>query len=366
MTFARVAGVTNLLADDLDHVLAHTGPLWDDLRGGRLFITGGTGFFGCWLLESFAWANDRLSLGADAVVLTRDAAAFARKAPHVARRSDIGLHEGDVRSFTFPNGHFTHIIHAATDTTSRADATSQLVLLDTILSGTRRTLEFACQSGAPKVLLTSSGGVYGRQPSELTHIPEEWTGSPDTLDVRSAYAEGKRVAEYLAAAFHSEQGLPVKIARCFAFVGPHLPLDAHFAIGNFLRDGLEGRSVQVGGDGTPYRSYLHAADLAIWLLTILFRGQSCRPYNVGSDCALTIGELARCVGDHFSVDVRVARAAEPGRAADRYVPAIHRAENELGLRVRIQLKDAIARTVKWHLAALEPTDFGVNPSGKSA
>jgi dTDP-glucose 4,6-dehydratase len=366
MTIARVAGVANLLAADLDHVLVHTGPLWDDLRGGRVFITGGTGFFGCWLLETFAHANDRLSLGAEAIVLTRDPAAFARKAQHLARRRGIGLHEGDVRSFTFPKGHFSHVIHAATDTTARPDATSQLALLDTILGGTRRTLESASRSGSPKVLITSSGGVYGRQPSELTHIPEEWTGAPDILDVRSAYGEGKRVAEYLAAASHSEQGLPVRIARCFAFVGPHLPLDAHFAIGNFVRDGLAGQTIKVGGDGTPYRSYLYAADLAIWLWTILIRGENCRPYNVGSDCAVTIGELARCVADYFGVDVTVARMAQPGRAADRYVPAIRRAEDELRLRVRIPLKDAIARTAEWHKAVRGPGDLWFSPSGKSA
>ena len=62
-----------------------TGGLWEELRGARLFVTGGTGFFGCWLLETFLWANDQLKLGASAVVLDPEPAAPSRrKAPHLA------------------------------------------------------------------------------------------------------------------------------------------------------------------------------------------------------------------------------------------------------------------------------------------
>ena len=102
----------NPLADDLDHVLKHTAGLWEELRGRRIFITGGTGFFGCWLLESFAWANDRLGLNASATVLTRNPKSFAAKMPHLAWRSDLIFLEGDVRSFSFPAGKFDFVIHA--------------------------------------------------------------------------------------------------------------------------------------------------------------------------------------------------------------------------------------------------------------
>ncbi len=339
----------NPLARDLDEVLTHTAGIWEELRGRRLFITGGTGFFGCWLLETFAWANDRLGLNAAATVLTRDPAGFARKVPHLAAHPALGFHVGDVRSFTFPTGGFSHVIHAATEASARLNDEDPLRMFDTIVEGTRRTLEFARQAGAKELLFASSGAVYGRQPSAATHLTEDHAGGPDPTQPHWAYGEGKRAAELLCALYAKQHGLRPRIARGFAFVGPYLPLDIHFAIGNFIRDGLRGGPVQVNGDGTPFRSYLYGADLAAWLWTILLRGEPVRPYNVGSEADLPIAQVARAVADGFDppCTVRIARQPEPGRAPERYVPSTRRAQAELGLRVRVPLPDAIRRTIAW-------------------
>jgi dTDP-glucose 4,6-dehydratase len=339
-----------LFPEDLDHVLSLTEGLWGGLRGGRLFVTGGTGFFGCWLLETFTHAVDHLGLRAAAVVLTRDPGAFARKAPHLTGHPAVTLHRGDVRDFVFPAGAFTHVVHAATEssTTQNTDAPGEM--LDTILRGTRRVLDFARTAGAAKLLLTSSGAIYGRQPPELTHVPEDYPGGPDPCDPRAAYAEGKRVAELLCVLEGQRSGLECTIARCFEIVGPHLPLNAHFAIGNLLCDALAGEPIRVRGDGTPYRSYLYAADLAAWLWTILFRGPPGRPYNVGSANGLPIVEVARLVAEACPQypPVTVAGRPAPGRLPECYVPCVSRAAEELGLRERIGLEDSIRRTLRWH------------------
>jgi nucleoside-diphosphate-sugar epimerase len=344
----------NPLADDLDLVLAQTGGLWEELRGARVFVTGGTGFFGCWLLETFLWANDHLRLGASAVVLTRNGNAFARKARHLACHPAVTLYQGDVRTFERTDGEFSHVIHAATYSSATPDDRDRLLMFDTIVEGTRRTLELARRSGATRLLLTSSGAVYGRQPVELTHVPEESAGGPDPTDAREVYAEAKRAAEMLCAVY-ADAHLQPTIARCFAFVGPYLPLDVHFAVVSFIRDAFQGGPIRVSGDGTPYRSYLYAADLAIWLWTILLRGQSMRPYNVGSAEALTILELARVVAQTFGpgVEVDVAHPPIAGMPAERYVPDVTRAATELGLRPGVSLGDGIRRTVAWHTTQRE-------------
>jgi nucleoside-diphosphate-sugar epimerase len=340
--------VVNPLADDLDRVLDESAGLWDGLRGARLFITGGTGFFGCWLLESLLWADARHGLGVKAVVLTRSPEGFATKAPHLAGHTSVRLHRGDIRDFTYPSGDFSHVIHAATEASAALNAEAPRVMFDTIVEGTRRALDFARRSGAGRFLLTSSGAVYGKQPGEITHVAEDYPGAPDPTVPSSAYGEGKRVAEHLATLSHHEHGLGSVIARCFAFVGPHLPLDLHFAVGNFIRDGLAGGPIRVGGDGTPHRSYQYSSDLVVWLWTILLRGVPCRPYNVGSEESLSIADVARKVAEFFGTGWTVARAPTPGVAPARYVPSTVRARDELGLGFPIDFDQALARTVRWH------------------
>jgi nucleoside-diphosphate-sugar epimerase len=334
---------------ELENILDQTRGLWEDMRGRRVFISGGTGFFGCWLLESFIWINSRLDLNASAVVLTRNAAAFRRKAPHLADSGAVKMHTGDIRSFFFPEGEFSFIVHAATDADAQAAIDAPLETLDTIVEGTRRILEFARHCGARKLLFTSSGAVYGRQPPEVTHVPETFNGAPDPVDPRAVYGESKRMAEMLCCLFSRKYGFECKIARCFAFAGPWLSVDGAFAIGNFVRDAIGGGPIRIEGDGTPYRSYLYAGDLAIWLWTILFRGTSCQPYNVGSERDLTISELALQVANALDplLKVQTTGVPVPGKPPFRYVPATELARAELGLKENVELKEAIIKMAQW-------------------
>lgn len=332
-----------LPAKDLDYILRQTGSLWEDLRDQRLLITGGTGFFGCWLLESFIRANQLFNLNASAVILTRHPARFEKKCPHFFKELSISFYKGDVRNFKFPQGKFDYVIHAATEVAGNLNLRDPKLMFDSIVQGTKHILDFARQAGVNTFLLISSGAVYGKQNDMVT----EGVLFSELGD--SAYALGKREAESICAEYAMQFNLAIKIARCFAFVGPYLPLDDHFAIGNFIRDGLKQTPIIVQGDGTAYRSYLYAADLAIWLWTILLCGETMRPYNVGSDEAITIGELARRVAGHFEpapeVRIKQPRAQSP---SEWYVPDISRVRKELGLIPGRNLDQALDATIHWY------------------
>jgi len=333
---------------DLNHVLAHAAQDLDALRGASVFITGGTGFVGTWLTQSLLWANKELGLDLRVVLLTRSPEAFRSRLPFLADDASLGVLSGDMTTFSYPEGEFPFVIHAAT--APHVAATHQLPLASYPLNvdGTLRVLEFARTHGTRRLLFTSSGAVYGRVPSAIQPIGEDCPGAPATWDPRSAYGQGKRTSEWMCTMYSRQFGFDATIARLFAFMGPHLPLDAGFAFGNFLRDAMAGGPVRVRGDGRPKRSYLCAADLAVWLWRILARGQASRPYNVGSPQAMTIAELARAIvagtGSGAAIDVE----SEPGVPGHDYVPDVRRAESELGLRSWVTLEEGVRRTCEWY------------------
>lgn len=337
-------------ARDLDEAYAHCRDAFASLDGANIFITGGTGFFGRWLLALIAHARRHADVRA--TVLTRDPEAFRATYPDLAACDAFTFKRGDVRWFEFPKGRFTHVIHAATDTSVAADADAAN-LMESIVEGTKRVLEFAASVGVSRLLYVSSGAVYGSQPQELERIPETYRGAPDPLDSRVAYGQAKRLAEQMCACAGAKGRLEAVIARAFAFVGPGLPLDAHFAIGNFIRDANAGREIVVSGDGTPLRSYLYAADLAAWLVTLLVKGGAGQAYNVGSDDAVGIADLAHRTARlaHAAPPVVVKGKPAPGAPRARYIPNIDKAR-ALGLDVWTPLDEAIRRTMAF---ALKPT-----------
>jgi nucleoside-diphosphate-sugar epimerase len=330
-----------LPAPDLAEIVAQAADDFEVLRGARLFISGGTGFFGKWLLGAFAYAEAQLGLGLRITILSRDPDAFLARHPEVARELPFRFVRGHVADFSFPGERYDFVIHGATDTTAFATPAEEAEQVRAIVAGTRRMLDLARQSGARRFLYLSSGAVYGAASGRPVGAREE---DYDDVVAPMPYGRAKREAEKACA----DSGIDFVTARGFAFLGPYLPLEAHFAAGNFLRDARRGGPIEVRGDGTALRSYLYPSDLVTWLLRMLARGGRGRAYNVGSDETVSTAQLAR----------RIAAACDPVpqvtiQSRDRpgpqniYLPDITRARAELGLGVRVKLDDAIRRTLAW-------------------
>jgi len=336
--------------DDLDLALALTPGFWSRFGQARLFITGGTGFIGSWLLQTIQRANDRGLSNIQLVVLSRDAHRARQQSPHMLERADTTVISGDVLDFSAQIGALDLLVHAATDVGDPNKTVNARKQFESIVLGTRRVLDFADAHGVSHLLLASSGAVYGTQPPELERIQENYPGAPDTLAPAAAYGNGKRAAEWMAATHAAHSGCMVCIARIFALLGPGIPLNGPFAAGNFIRDALAGRAIRIQGDGRPLRSYLYMADLVVWLLRVLESGTSGQAYNVGAEQAVSIRDLAlqvaRAAGAQTPLEI--AQTTTPQTLPPRYVPDTRKARLELQVTETTPLQAALIKTLQWN------------------
>lgn len=319
------------------------------LRGTRVLVTGGTGFMGTWLAEMMCWLNDEHRFAIEIELLSSNAFEFRTRAPHLAERSDVRLIEQDVRDVgTLPDG-VRLVVHAAGTPDNRVHASDPLRTIGTIASGTSAVMRAAANADSvDRILLVSSGLVYGPQPLELERIPETWVGGPQPDSIASVYAEAKRYAEAEAAAWRSQFKLPVVTARPFAFIGPYQGLDKPWAVNNFLRDALMDGPIRILGDEGTVRSYMYPSDMALWLLRILVAGVPGTAYNVGSPESITLGEVASRIASALPDSPEVRCRPVGTQRVSRFVPDVSRALDELGLTLTVDLDEAIDRTLAWH------------------
>jgi dTDP-glucose 4,6-dehydratase len=335
---------------DAEAVLLNRAEVLRPLANARLFVSGGTGFLGAWLLELIAVLNARYQFDTRVTVFSRSAPDFARRHKHLGQCREFRFVEGDIRYLTDLPRDTNFVIHAAALTDRRLFASNPTAVGEVNAVGTIRLLR-AVQllEDVQRFVLVSSGLIYGPQALNIEAVGEDYAGgfAPDTAN--AIYAESKRFAESVATAFVSEAKLPLVIVRPFAFVGPHQSLELPWAVTDFMRDSLAGRPIKIMGDGSTVRSLMYASDYAFWTLAALARGQSRHAYNIGSPEPIDLLSLAGMITRHFPAPPGIlTRVGQSGHDATRLVPCIARAQSELGVGVTVPLAQAIEKTIAWH------------------
>lgn len=329
---------------DLDFILRTVGPRWNQLQGKTLFITGATGFIGKWILGSLLYANKKLKLSCSIIALSRNPSEFIANNPCFNDHC-IKWVEGDISSVEL-SFKVDFLIHAATDV---SNIVSNEALLDSCYLGTRNILSLANhQEEQCKILLLSSGAVYGKASNSFRPISENDICSNQEPSGLSAYTEGKKISESLCLLASKNAHLSILIARLFSIVGPYLPLDKHFAIGNFIRSAVLNEDIVIHGDGSPTRSYLYAADMVVWLLVLLFDGKNEDIFNIGSPEPISIKELAFIVNEVVggTGKVVIKHSEMSSSASNHYIPAVSKFEIAFNIKQHFGLNEAITKTVE--------------------
>jgi dTDP-glucose 4,6-dehydratase len=308
-------------------------------------VIGGSGFFGKSILDAYKrgilapWRIDGI------IVVARSASKLKNTHPQLISKSITLIDEDISLCKSLPYADF--VIHAAASTDASHYLSKPIEGGENIELATLNYCKLAKNHHKQsKIVYCSSGAVYGQQPALIVGLHED-----AELGLIENLPPGKR--EYAQAKRNSEieirklglMGINVSIARCFAFVGKYLRRDQHFAIGNFIEDGLSQRPISVNAKHVVLRSYMFADDLVVWLMTIAAHANAgCEIFNVGSDEVVELRDLAKSIADFFGAKANI--PAIENMMIDRYIPSIEKAGNELGLSIRYGLKDAIQATIR--------------------
>jgi len=325
--------------------------LLSKLKDECILITGGTGFMGTWLAEMVAFLNDNHSFNSKLILLSESSQNFIVKAPHLAMRDDVELIECDIRNVMEISNEVSYVLHAAANPDNRMHASDPIRTMNVIANGTDAILKASLRLPSLKnILNVSSGLIYGPQPLDLDAIAENYHGGSDCGSVASAYVEAKRFAETLCSAYRSQYKMSIVTARPFAFIGPYQLLDKPWAINNFIRDSLMGGAIRILGDGETIRSYMYPSDMAFWLLRILVDGTSGLAYNVGSPHGIALQQLAEEITHNFTIKPKIISNFAGGRDLykSRLVPDVTLAQKSLGLSMKVDIAEAIKRTLLWY------------------
>lgn len=314
------------------------------LAGKKIFITGGTGFFGKNLISTITKINTQLEKPIDLTILTRDPQGFALS---FALGSNVRLLQGDILNpITIPND-FDYIINAAIISAHELFNTDLDLLYKMIIDPVQNIIDFAAKNTKSKLLHFSSGAVYDSQVLSENGFEEDHALL--TLDRFTNPSETYALAKIHCEDMIAERLTNYVIARCFSFVGPYMPIDTNFAVGNFINDALHKRAIVIKSDGSSLRTYLYSADLIVWILVLLTEGVVGQVYNLGAEQPYSIKQLAELVSQLSGSNLGlIIEGRQKEAVASKYLPCIKKAQLDLQLDVWHDLETAIARTIKWH------------------
>ena len=337
--------------EDLDNITRRLSGVAHLLSGANLFITGGTGFLGRCLVESVLELEKTFSLGCSVTILSRDPDAFLNRLPHLKANPHLDFIKGDIRTFDAPKKRMTHILHGAASQDTKLNLNNQLDLFEVIVGGLKRVLDYASSCRPERILTLSTSNIYGTGQVSASPVFEGAALSPDPYSQNAAYIEGKRSAEFLCAHHASRTLTHMPVARIFNQIGPHIPLQPSNVAGDFIKSVLQNRPLVLLSDGSSFRSYMYCTDFAVWILTLLLKGQS-KAYHVGGEEGLHLFEMANKIAGQYNLEVQSVCPISRDLHCKGVIPSTRRVFEEFGLTCEVDFMQALGKTVDWYRKAI--------------
>lgn len=316
-----------------------------DLKNSKILVTGGSGFFGSWILKFVLYLNDNFSFNIKLYLLARRITKNISEI--VSQREDIIFLQQDIRNIKEVPLNINYVVHAACSPDNREHISNPVEVMDIISSGGKQLFEHCLNMpNLKRIINLSSGQIYGKV--EKNYISENDIGAIEPNSIKSIYPEAKRFSETLSKAYESLYKLPIVQVRPFSFIGPFMSLEKPWAINNFLHDAIKFKKIKIIGNGKPIRSYMYPTDMVEWLFNILVNAQNGCNYNLGSDEGVSLEELALTIKDKIdsSIEIQILKMNENNNV---FLPNLDFIKKELGVSIKVGFNKAIEETIKWNI-----------------
>lgn len=314
------------------------------LKNKKIFITGGTGFIGRWLVFTLNSIKLSKPINFEIYLLTRDKKSFIKNYSKLSK--DVNFIEGSIEDKSVLREikiEFDYVFHFAGETTKGHDYLAELAEVSVV--GTNNLLKYVISNKTQYCFFASSGAVYSSFLKEGRGLREEDPCVFDSSYPDEIYAISKRLAEKILESKLKKSNCKLISLRIFALVGPSMYFDKHYAFGNFISSAVRKRDIQLSTDGSVYRSFMHIRDFMIWILKLLEMEESNKNLflNVGSDDAISVKDLAQRISEEYSVGLKTSDKKAINKKY--YVPDIMLAKS-MGLEIYTPLNESIKLTYK--------------------
>jgi len=289
-----------IIRADLERIAAADLP-WSRLAGKAVMVTGGSGFLASYLVKSLLAASDLHGLNLQVICVARSQHSVqARLAAYLAHPGlRVVTHDiAQPLPADFPAADF--IIHSASQASPKYYGVDPVGTLMANSAGTMYLLDHAVRHRSSGFLFFSSGEVYGLPVNPEQPVTERDYGYVDPIQVRSCYAESKRIGETMCAAWAQQHGLHASVVRPFHTYGPGMMLDDGRVFADFVADVVACRDIVLKSDGLAQRPFCYIADATEGFLTVLLKGESAQAYNVANPSTeISMRDLAHTVAGLF-------------------------------------------------------------------
>jgi nucleoside-diphosphate-sugar epimerase len=345
-----------VIRDDLEGISSAALP-WEELRNKTVMITGGGGFLAAYLVKSLLTIGELYNLDLKIICVSRGEQSIKNRLSDYLGESNFSVLLHDISKplpNNFPRADF--IIHSASQASPKYYGVDPVGTLLANSAGTMYLLDHAVKSRTEKFLFFSTGEVYGIPVNPNQLIGEHDYGYLDPMNVRSCYAESKRIAETMCVAWAKQYDIHTTIVRPFHTYGPGMALDDGRVFADFVANVVAQRDVTLKSDGLALRPFCYIADATIGFLTVLLMGGKAEAYNIANpDSEISIKNLASLIANIFpdrSVGVRfevpVNSNAYLKSPISRSCPSIGKIK-DLGWTPTVGLKDGFRRTIQSYL-----------------